>query len=171
MPSVRVITSDRPGWGNAVIKGIQAANGDLICYTNSARTLSVDLKRCLLKAFNGDIVVKGRRTSRDNRVRALGSAIYNLENRILFGLKTRDINGTPKIFPKEFEKLSKLRRRDDLLDLEFAIVCEEQKYPMVEVPLSPAPRLGGHSTTGVRSALHMYGAAYSLWRELHKSTR
>src|SRR5690242_12054885 len=41
--AVRVIASERGGWGLAVKAGLQHATGDLLCYTNSARTEAGDL--------------------------------------------------------------------------------------------------------------------------------
>src|SRR5687767_2729393 len=39
-----------PGWGEAVRTGIAAAAGDLVCFTNSARTSGEDLLLVLLYA-------------------------------------------------------------------------------------------------------------------------
>ena len=49
-PSVRVVESERGGWGRAVRLGLAAARGDLLCYTNSARTAPQDLALLLLYA-------------------------------------------------------------------------------------------------------------------------
>src|SRR5262245_30421307 len=45
---IRAIHSERGGWGLAVRHGLRAARGDLLCYTNSARTSPQDLALCLL---------------------------------------------------------------------------------------------------------------------------
>src|SRR5947209_68215 len=46
--SIRVINEKKGGWGYAVKSGLAHAQGDLICYTNSARTTPQDLLLLLL---------------------------------------------------------------------------------------------------------------------------
>jgi glycosyltransferase involved in cell wall biosynthesis len=165
---VRVVESG-PGWGAAVRSGIAAASGDLVCFTNSARTSPEDLLLIVLyaQAYHG-VVVKATRRTRDNWRRRLGSVLYNLECRTLFDLSNFDVNGTPKVFPAEREGLLGLQEANDLLDVEFAIVCRRSGYPMVEVPIVSTERVGGESTTNYRSAWRMYTGALWLWARLRK---
>lgn len=159
----QVIESDQAGWGLAVRLGLSAARGSLICYTNLARTSSNDLMSLLLCAVaNPGAVVKANRRIRESPLRRLGSLLYNLECRALFNLPYWDINGTPKVFPREFDKLLKLSRDDDLIDLEFCLTCKREEYPVLEVPILSSRRRGGESTTGYRSAARMYWRAYRL---------
>ena len=164
-PTVRVLASERGGWGLAVKLGIQAAQGDLICYTNSARTSAPDLTLILLYAtVYPQVVIKANRKIRDGWFRRLGSLLYNLECRTLFDLSYWDINGTPKVFPRSFDALLALSCDDDLIDLEFNAICRQQGYPMLEVPVFSSRRHGGRSTTNLRSAVKLYWGAYQLWR-------
>ena len=94
-----------------------------------------------------EVVLKANRRIRESRRRRLGSLLYNLECRALFDLSVWDINGTPKIFPRKFDQLLALRRDDDLIDAEFNIVCRDQGYPVLEVPILATERHGGKSTT------------------------
>jgi len=163
--AVRVITSDRGGWGLAVRLGLRAARGDLLCYTNLARTSGDDLTLLLLYAtVQSGVVVKANRKIRDSAVRRLGSLLYNLECRALFDLSNWDINGTPKVFPRACAPLLRLEREDDLIDAEFCIVCRREGYRMFEVPIFSTRRHGGRSTTGWLSALRLYWGAIELWR-------
>lgn len=58
---VHVIES-RPGWGNAVRHGLEKAQGDLLCFTNSARTSAERLSLVLGYAIrNPGVVVKASR--------------------------------------------------------------------------------------------------------------
>jgi hypothetical protein len=111
-------------------------------------------------------VLKANRKIRDNWRRRLGSLIYNLECRALFDLPIWDINGTPKVFPREFGALLELERDDDLIDLEFAWVCKREDYPILEVPLLATQRHGGRSTTNYGSALRMYVGAWRLKQDV-----
>jgi glycosyltransferase involved in cell wall biosynthesis len=166
-PAERVIHSEQSGWGHAVLLGLEAARGDLLCYTNLARTTSTDLKSMLLCAVaEPGVVVKANRKIRDSWQRRVGSLLYNLECRALFDLAYWDVNGTPKVFPRSCDKLLRLTRRDNLIDAEFAMVCRREGYPVLEVPIFSSRRHGGTSTTGYLSALSMYWGTYRLWRTL-----
>jgi hypothetical protein len=77
-----------------------------------------------------------------------------------------DVNGTPKVFPRSFDKLMRLRRDDDLIDAEFNATCAREGYPVVEVPILATERQGGKSTTNYGSAVKMYAGALRLKREL-----
>jgi glycosyltransferase involved in cell wall biosynthesis len=163
--SVRVSESAKGGWGLAVTLGLAEARGDILCYTNSARTSASDLLLILLYAVaNPNVVVKANRKIRERWQRRLGSLLYNLECRALFNLSNWDINGTPKVFPRHFDKLLNLTRGDDLIDLEFITVCHGEGYPVIEVPIFSSRRHGGSSTTSYGSALRMYWGAYTFRR-------
>jgi glycosyltransferase involved in cell wall biosynthesis len=170
--TVRVAFSEQGGWGLAVKLGIQHAQGDLICYTNSARTGPQDLQLLLLYAVaNPGTVIKANRKIRDNWQRRLGSLLYNIQVRTLFDLAYWDVNGTPKVFPREFEALLTMTRDDDLIDAEFNAICRWEGYPMLEVPIFSTKRHGGRSTTSYQSALKMYTGAVSLWRDMQREAR
>jgi glycosyltransferase involved in cell wall biosynthesis len=163
---IRVLRSERGGWGLAVRAGLAEARGDVVCYTNSARTVPRDLLLMLLySAANPGTVVKANRRVRESWRRRLGSLLYNLQCRALLDLAYWDINGTPKVFPRTFSKLLQLSRDDDLIDLEFLMVCRREGYPVLEVPLLSARRHGGASTTGYRTAVRLYLGAYRMWRQ------
>ena len=93
-------------------------------------------------------------------MRRIGSLLYNLECRTFFDLPFWDINGTPKIFPRQCGALLNLDREDDLIDLEFAIVCRQEDYAVIEIPILCSRRHGGQSTTNVWSAWKMYWGAF-----------
>jgi glycosyltransferase involved in cell wall biosynthesis len=164
---IRTLCIDQGGWGRAVRHGLEQAGGDLICYTNSARTTAKDLVLMLLYgSVHDDCVVKANRKIRENWKRRLGSLLYNLECRYLFDLAYWDINGTPKVFPRSFAPLMGLREDGDLIDLEFNAICRRQEYQVLEVPIFSKTRHSGRSTTNWRSAYGMYSGAYQLRRKL-----
>jgi glycosyltransferase involved in cell wall biosynthesis len=168
--TICVVELDQGGWGRAVRAGLARAEGDVLCYTNSARTSPQMLSLALLYASTyPDVVVKAQRRIRDNWRRQLGSLLYNLECRVLFGLASWDINGTPKVFPRTFDKLLDLTRDDDMIDAEFVAICQREGYPIVEVPSTITIRHGGASTTNYGSALRMYRGAYELRQQLRRS--
>jgi len=172
IPSVRTFYSEQGGWGRAVKMGLKEAKGDLLCYTNSARTSPQDITLMLVYALAYmNVVIKANRKIREGWQRRLGSLLYNLECRAFFDLSYWDINGTPKVFPRTFDKLLNLTRDDDLIDVEFNVVCRRENYPMIEVPVFSTRRHGGRSTTNFQSALKMYWRAYKMWQVMKKDGR
>ncbi|MEW5868243.1 MAG: glycosyltransferase [Chloroflexota bacterium] len=169
LTNTRLLHSQQGGWGLAVKLGLKKSRGDLLCYTNSARTVAPDLQLALLYAIaNPNTVIKANRKIRENYVRLFGSLLYNLECRLLFDLPYWDINGTPKVFPRAYEKLLGLTRDDDLIDVEFNVICRRNNYPVLEVPILSTQRRSGKSTTGMQSAMRMYLGVLKMWRTVRK---
>lgn len=166
---IRTLCVDASGWGRAVRFGLSHANGDLLCFTNSARTTSRDLLLALLYgSVHDDAVIKANRKIRASARRRLGSLLYNLECRALFDLPYWDINGTPKVFSRKLSRLLELTRDDDLIDLEFNVICKREDYPVIEIPIFSSKRHSGKSTTSLSSAFHMYLGAWQLRKTLSK---
>ena len=68
--NVTAIHSEEAGWGRAVKYGLQEARGDLVCYTNTARTSPGDLLLMLLYAVSyPGVVIKANRRIRDSDLR------------------------------------------------------------------------------------------------------
>jgi glycosyltransferase involved in cell wall biosynthesis len=172
-PSVRVITSAQGAWGLAVKLGLSEARGDVLCFTNSARTSPVDLLLMLLYGVTyPNVVLSANRKNREGWQRKLGTLLYALECRFLFNLSTWDINGTPKVFPRQFDKLLTLTYDDYLIDLEFIVVSQREGYPMVEVPIFQSNRrYGGTSTTTVRVGLKLFWDAYRFRRKIEGAVK
>ena len=160
---IRTVEVAGSGWGRAVISGLAAATGDLLCYTNTARTSAQLLGRCVEAALaDRSCVVKVTRIARRGS-RFWGSALYNMLGRLLLGLRGRDMNGTPKVFPGKFWALSGLSETGDLLDLEFMVCCKRLGYPVQELEAPWGGRQGGVSTTSLRSAARMYTGLLRFW--------
>jgi glycosyltransferase involved in cell wall biosynthesis len=166
LKSVRIVQSNKGGWGRAVRLGLKEAKGKILCYTNCARTTADELKSMLGYGIrNPDVVIKANRKNRNSGTRQIGSILYNLEVRFLFNLYTWDINGTPKVFSRKFEKLLSMTRDDDLIDAEFNIICHRAGYALLEAPIFSSKRYGGKSTTNILTAIKMYYGIYKLWKK------
>ncbi|HEX6387905.1 MAG TPA: glycosyltransferase [Solirubrobacteraceae bacterium] len=164
---MKVVELAHGGWGAAVRAGLSAADGALLCYTNSARTEPGQLLLMALYAHAyPNVVIKANRRVRDNLRRRIGSLLYNIECRLLFDLSTWDINGTPKVFPRAFDRLLGAQSDDDLYDAEFVAICSRAGYPIVEIPILATVRRGGTSTTTYGSAYRMYRGALALRRRM-----
>jgi hypothetical protein len=153
------------GWGAAVIAGLGACSGDALCYANWRRTSTQALAAMVdLAERNTEVVLRANRRTRDTRVGRLGSLLYNLECRLLLNVSAWDVNGTPKIFRRTFAGLLDLRQTGDLIDAEFAYVCERRGYPVIEVPVEASLHAGLRDAFDLRSALRMYLGVIGLKR-------
>ena len=56
---------------------------------------------------------------------------------------------TPKVFPRSLDKLMGLTYDDDMIDAEFNVICRQEEYLMLEVPIFSTKRHGGNSTTNL----------------------
>lgn len=149
------------GWGRAINAGLEASRGEVVGYTNSARTTPETATLMLAYAIAyPDTVLKANRRIRESALRRLGSVVYNFECRRLFDLATWDIDGTPKFFPRRFHHLMNLSSEAELYDLEWMRACRYAGYPVVEIPIYPTERFGGRSTTSYKSAVRMLVGAY-----------
>jgi len=161
--SVRMVTLERGSWGSAINAGIAAARGEIIGYTNSARTRPETATLMLAYAIAyPETALTATRRIRESAIRRAGSVLYNFECRRLFDLATWDIDGTPKFFPRKFHHLMKLDSEGELYDLEWMRACRYAGYPLIEIPIYPTERFGGRSTTNLRSAARMLLGAYRL---------
>jgi glycosyltransferase involved in cell wall biosynthesis len=161
--TIRVVENPKGGWGLSVLTGLKAARGEVLCYTNSARTDPANIPVLLeLYQKNSPCLAKVRREQRGVFLRSLGSTLYNFEGRILYDIKARDVNGTPKILSRELYEKSALFSEGDLLDMELLAKVTRLKIPVVELPVQGFKRHGGKSSTNFGSAWNMYVGAVKL---------
>jgi hypothetical protein len=161
---VRVVPNRLGGWGLSVRTGLDAARGTVLCYTNTARTDPETLPSFLARyGERAPCLVKARRGDRHAPMREVGSLLYNLEARLLLGVRCQDVNGTPKVFGAEFYRGLRLTAAGDLLDLELMIAAARRGLPVLELPMAGFKRHGGKSSTTLRSAWKMYVGALGLW--------
>lgn len=158
-----VVESALGGWGRSVLAGLAAARGEILCYTNSARTDPHDIPP-LLELYRAHVpcVAKIRREQRGAFWRELGSWLYNTEGRLLYGIGVGDVNGTPKIFGRDVYQRLDLRSLGDLVDLELIVKVARLGIPVVERPVAGFKRHGGKSSTRLGSAWRMYAGAVAL---------
>lgn len=163
-PRVRVVENPAGGWGLSVRTGLSSARGRFLCYTNSARTEPAQIPEAFgMLQGRSSTLVKIVRVERRNFLREFGSFLYNLECRALFKLGCRDVNGTPKIFPRELLDSIRLTSDGDLLDVELLAQARRRGWSILELPVEGWKRHGGKSSTNFRSAGRMYAGALKLW--------
>ena len=169
-PRIRVVVNPLGGWGRSVCAGLDTATGNILTYTNTARTDPVTLPQFIQRYLeNSPCLVKARRTLRKSPLRELGSFLYNVEGRALFNIGAHDMNGTPKVFSSDLYHTLQLGAVGDLLDLEIMAKVARLRMPIVEIPVIGFQRHGGKSTTTFKSAWKMYVGALKLWLQLRRA--
>lgn len=162
-PRLRCVELELGGWGRAVLAGLEAARGELLCYTNSARTDPAEIPALLeLYRKNAPCLAKVRRSNRNAPLREIGSLLYNLEGKIFFGVESGDVNGTPKILSRETLDRIQPGRIDDLIDMELLALAAREKVDVVEMTTEGFERHGGKSSTNFGSAWRMYTGVLGL---------
>jgi len=162
-PNVKTFNLEKGGWGRAVKFGLSKAEGELVCYTNSARTLIEDLVLILKYAIaNDDVVIKTTRVIRESLIRKIGSILYNYENRILLGTPLWDVNGTPKVIPAKYLEGLNIISEGDLIDAEIMAKLYRKNVQLIEILITSTKRISGKSTTKLSSAMEMYKGLFKL---------
>jgi glycosyltransferase involved in cell wall biosynthesis len=171
-PEIRVVENPRGGWGLSVLTGLRAAHGGLLCYANSARTNPGVISPLLdLYLANAPCLAKVARVNRGAPLREAGSAVFNLEARLFFGVRTFDVNGTPKLFPRSLFECLTLESEGDLLDLELLSLVARMGMQVVEHRVEGFSRHGGKSSTNLGTALRMFSGSRVLYRRLNDPRR
>lgn len=150
LPNVYAFELSGCGYGLGILHGLKEAQGKYLCYLNCARINSNDLIKCLTE-FKKKVekIVHGVRVKRDAAGRSVQSKIYNGLCKMIFNIKTNDINGNPNIFSRANYERMNLQFTDSMIDLELHEKARKYNIPVVEVPISTYSRHGGRSTTSV----------------------
>ena len=169
-PLVKKILLKKSGWGLAVKAGMAKAQGQYICYTNSARTSPEGLLKLMQYAkVSTDVVLKTTRIKRENSWRKLATIFYNLENRIVLKTPIWDVNATPKIIPRKILDTIELKNDGDVIDAELMYKCFRKNVPIMEMPINTIERRSGKSTTNFLSALKMFWGLIFVKRDYEKN--
>ena len=164
---IRAVDNPRGGWGLSVLCGLREARGEVLCYTNSARTEPRDVVRLYRQYLeSAPCIAKVRRIKRNNAKREIGSWLYNVEGRLLLGVKCSDVNGTPKILSRAMYEQAQLVEEGDLIDMELLAKASRAGIPVIEMEVEGFSRHGGKSRTNWAAAFRMYAGVLRLVREL-----
>lgn len=126
-PSVVVVTVEvNTGYGNGILQGLPFCRAPWVGYIPADGQVDAeDVVRLFdaARATRGWVVAKARRRFRlDGLTRKIVSVSYNLFARMLWPrLGSIDVNGTPKLLPRELLAQLDLQSRDWLLDPELMI--------------------------------------------------
>jgi len=136
-PVSKVRVDVNEGYGHGVLEGLRATRGRLVgflCADSQVDARDVARVAEIALASKTPKMVKVRRRFRmDGFRRKLVSILYNgIANAVFFGLGTIDVNGNPKILPREAYERMDLKCKDWFLDPEVMIKAKRMGLPVYE---------------------------------------
>ncbi len=154
---VKIVTVPvNQGLGYGILQGFQGAEGDYVGFNcGDGQISAADVMKVWRKISQEALdLCKVRRVVRhDGWNRLVISFIFNLLCRILFGVRSTDVNGIPKILKRERLEALQLFSRDWFIDAEMMIKATQQGFKMGEVEVEFLKREGGSSHVGLRAIL------------------
>lgn len=149
--NVRVINhAKNQGYGAALITGIRNSRMDYIFFTDADLQFDIyELWKLVEYIPEHKIVLGYRAPRRDPFMRILNAKGWNVLNRILFGLKVRDIDCAFKLLDRNLVQNLPLRSRGAMISAEMLIRLQRAKVTFKEVPVTHLPRTMG-SPTGAK---------------------
>lgn len=148
----KVLKTDK-GPGDKLRAGFKLARGKYIgfmCSDGQDNPSILPNAIKLLEKKQADFV-KGERVSRSTSlIRFTISWCYNVFTHLLFGVSSKDINGHPKIFPREIIKKINLKSKNESIDLEIMLKVHYLGYKIVDLPILERNRNVGKSSVGIQ---------------------
>jgi glycosyltransferase involved in cell wall biosynthesis len=162
LPIAKVIVETNIGYGNGVLQGLAACKGThvgFICADGQVEPADVLRVYQMCASSKTPRLVKVRRRFRmDGLSRKVVSVAYNLMTTALFGgLGSIDVNGNPKVFPREFLEPMQLRSTDWFLDAEVMIRAKQLGLEVLEFNVLAQARGGGTSNVRAETCWEFLG--------------
>lgn len=135
------------GYGAALWSGIQHARYDYVFFTDA--DLQFDLSElAILTHFVPEykIVLGYRSPRRDNTLRIINAGLWNFLNRLLFGLKVKDIDCAFKLMDRKLVASLPVKTRGAMMSAEMLIRLQRKKIIFKEIPVSHFSRTEGVAT-------------------------
>tara|TARA_B100000686_G_C16767236_1_gene962645 strand:- start:890 stop:1606 length:717 start_codon:yes stop_codon:yes gene_type:complete len=157
LKKVRVDKNQGYGWG--IINGLGAADGQFIGYMcGDGQVRAEDVSRVIRHIMDNPCdMVKVFRTERnDGWLRFIVTRLFNWTVPFIFGLDSRDLNGTPKIFRRELLEQFQLESRDWFIDVEIMVKSECLGLNMHEIPIRFEARQKGMSHVSAIKAIYEF---------------
>ncbi len=153
------------GYGAALRSGFRAAQHEHVAFTDGDRQFQVaDLGRLIerLAAPDQPDAVVGFRIKRaDPLVRTVYARLYRLANRILFGLRVRDVDCACKLFRRAALEGVSVESGGAFFSAELLIKLQAAGRSVAEVGVPHYPRTAG-SPTGAKPAV-VFRAVRDFW--------
>lgn len=171
----------RLGYGAGLKAGFEHFIKDLVFYTDADNQFNIeDMDRLFPLLDRYDIVSAYRVKRRDPLMRIFIANVYNVLVRLLFGLKTRDVDASFKLYKKEVFDKMRLVTDTGLTDAEVLIKARKRGFKIGQIGVKHYPRI--HGRTSYEIGARNKGFAFvkpkviidilkemkTLWLDLHK---
>lgn len=145
---VRVVHHNpNQGYGAAVWSGIKAARYDYVFFTDADLQFDLQEIEKLTDYLPEYKVVLGYRAKRqDAFMRLVNAKGWNILNRVMFGLKVKDIDCAFKIFDRRLVQGLTIKSRGAMMSAELLIRLQRMGIKFKEVPVTHLPREQGVAT-------------------------
>ncbi len=177
LPVTKVDVAVNRGYGYGILQGLKAATAPLIgfiCADGQVPPEAAVAAFSLARSAQRPTLVKVRRRFRkDSWRRKFVSTAYNLGMQLVFGwLGSIDVNGNPKIAPREYLAAMCLQSHDWFLDPEIMIKSKYMGLPVIECQVEGKLRQGGKSNVRLTTCWEFFkniaryraGAPIREWR-------
>ena len=135
------------GYGGSLKAGFAAATKEWIAFTPADNQFVFDEITLLLERIGEADIVSGYRADRqDTPIRKLNASLWNSLIRVLFGRLCRDIDCGFKLFRREVLEHVHIESNGAMIDTEFLAGAKSRGYRIVDVPVTPLPRVAGEAT-------------------------
>jgi len=149
-PQLRVIHLDQAGYGGAIKRGLEEAGYEWVFFADSDLQIDLSNLPSFLEKANPETapLVIGYRTNRaDGFFRWVNQQIIRLANRVLFGVKVKDVDCAFKLIHRSvLDKILPLKSDGAIISTEFLAKATRAKVPILELPVEHLPDQGGGST-------------------------
>lgn len=166
---VRVIHHPQnKGYGNALKAGFDAAQHDLVFFTDGDYQFDLgDLPQALALIDDCDVVAGYRLNRQDPRLRLFLARGYNRLVRVLFGLKLRDIDCSFKLFKRAALENIDIESNGYFIDTELMVKAKNRGLKIREFGVRHLPRTSGRSKVRLK---HIFTTLREIGR-LRKTLR
>jgi glycosyltransferase involved in cell wall biosynthesis len=167
---IRVIHHDRNrGYGAALRTGITAARFDFVFFSDIDRQFVLEEIASFLPALDDcDVIIGFRKDRRDPLPRRLNAAGWNLANRLLLGLRVKDVNCAFKLFKRDQVQSTTIISEGAMVSAELLTRLKRRGARFKELPVTHLPRLKGAPTGAKPSVI---AKAFLELIRVHRSLR
>lgn len=147
--NIQILTQQKPGYGNALIEGINICKTEYCCIINADYSMNpiylpIMLEACLNKEFIfASRYISGGGSDDDDLITFIGNKIFTLIGKIFFKLKISDILFTYILGKTESFKNLKLKYHDFRICVEIPIKSDKRKMLYDSIPSYERSRIKG----------------------------